>query len=240
MATWNDLIDNVSGELNRDDFQAKAPAGASVGVSQRALNRTLQNMFGKHPFSWRVVATPLPVLLTVNTTLYDLSTIPGGVKFQDIFGVWLDTGDTQSRFLDEKSLQWFVDNWANVDFVAAGLPALYTRLDKYSIRIAPKPNAADTLRVYYTLEHTDITDFTVAITVPDKAQEVLELGMLARLYRHLHEWETATGHYNLYNQELDKLVQEDKDKPDLEFVMQPVQFGVRAPSIDYWKSPFYR
>lgn len=235
MATWNNLIDNVGDELALDTFKT---SGVDVSHTQRFLNRTLQNMYSAHPFSWRVQETPLSVTSIVNQTDYNLSTVTGGVKFQDIFVMFLDDGTSGSREMIEKSLRWYIANFANVAYLGGSTPIYYARIDQYSIRVAPKPSSVSyIMKVYYTLEHADVTVFTDDTNVADKIHEVIELGMLARAYRYLRESEAASRFKLDYEFELDRLILEDKKKPNLIFEMQLFQ-GRRGFSGEYWKSPF--
>lgn len=234
MVTWNSLIDNVGDELALDSYKS---VGADVAVTRRALNRTLQNLFSRHAFSWNVSSVPLSVTLVLNQTQYNLSTVPGGVKFQHIFGIVLDTGDTKTHALIEKTLRWYNNNVSSVVYDAARTPHIYTTLGQFDVKLYPKPNKADKLEVYYTLEHVDLTVFTGAITIPERVQEVLELGILARVYRHLHELDQVTIHYALYKDAVAELIEEDLNRPDLTFTMQPFRSG-RASNIEPWKTPF--
>lgn len=229
MATWDNLIDNVGDELALDNHKS---TGADKAVTQRALNRTLQNLFSKHAFSWNVVADPLVVTLVIDQIQYNLSTVTGGVKFQHIFSIVIDTGDTRSAPLTEKTLKWFNKNRSSVKYDPVGTPHLYTTIGQFDIKVAPKPVLADKLDVYYILEHVDITDFTAVITIPDRVQEVVELGMLARMYRYLHELEQTTVHHILYKDARAELIEEDLNRPDLTFTLQPFRSGAVLTDIE--------
>lgn len=236
MATWNDLINNVGDELALDSFKF---GGSDVTHTQRFLNRTLQNMYAAHAFSWRVVPTPLAVPSVVNQTDYDLSAVSGGVKFQHIFTVFLDDGTSATRKMVEKSLAWYIANYANVAYVGSGTPIYYATVGRYTIRVAPKPSSTSyIITVYYTLEHEDITDFTVETDVANKIHEVIEIGMLARAYRYLRETDGAARFKLDYEFELDRIITEDRKKPNLTFVMQPFRSGGHGFSTEYWKNPF--
>jgi len=238
VATWNDIINNVGDELALDTFKV---GGGDVAHTQRALNRTLQNMFSssRHAFSWRVIETPLTVTSVVNQTDYDLSTVTGGVKFLDLHSAVMDDGTSATRPLVEKTLKWYIRHFANVGTIGSGTPIYYTRVGLYTVRVAPKPSSVtQLLKFYYTLEPQEITVFTATVDIPERALEVLELGILSRLYRFLHESERHIALQNDYKRELVNLVKEDKNNPNLSFVMQPFNTGGHGATTEYWKNPF--
>ena len=235
MATPNDLITAVASELNRSDLDT---AGAQVAASQRAVNDALRDFFNRYAWSWRVVDPAMSVTLTAGTTLYDTST--GGTKIQDIYGVVLDTGDTVTRYLREIPHALYLQRWANVAYLGRTYPEEFARRDVFKLVIAPAPSSSVwTLKVFYSTQFVDITDFTVTISqVPDRCLEVVKLCMLYRLYRWLHEEERAGALYRLSEKAIADLIKEDKAAPALEFNLQPVQLGGSRITVDYWKSPF--
>ena len=225
MPTGNELIDAVAGELNRDDLLS---TGADIAVSQRALNDSLRDILNRYAFSWRV-AEPETVATVVNQTVYTVAST------HDIFAVVFDDGTSSTTTLREISLQRYLDEWGNVDYLGSSSPEVYTRLDQYKIKVAPRPSsAAWNFRIYKTPEFADITTFTNSVTqVTPRAIEVVKLGMLARLYRHLHEFERATGLYSLYESQIEKMIKEDKETPNLTFPYNR-DSGVKG---NYWANP---
>ena len=228
MATWNNIIDNVGDELGLDNYKS---TGADVSTTQRVLNRTLQHILQSHSFTWYISATPQSFNTVAGTTEYTLS------AFLDIIAMYISTGDSQSYAIPEKTLHWYIKHWANVDFVASDKPDVYARLDLYDIKVAPRPDAIYTINVYYTPAITDFATFTANITVPERVQDVLETGMLSRMYRYLHEYDIARELKNDYALALLSLIKEDKDNPNLIFRKQPF-LSAPAYNTQYWKNHF--
>lgn len=237
MATGNALITAVASELNRTDLDT---TGAQVAASQRALNDTLRDFLNRHPFSWRIVQPPLSITTIAGTSVYTLSAAPTSTKIQDIFAVILDTGDLQTRELRMVPHGRFLRDWPNLAYQATNKPIAVTRRDQYAIEVAPRPDTATyTLKVYYSLEFTDITTFTAELSqIPQRATEVVKVGMLMRLYRWLQEWPTAVGMLALYEQQIKSLIDEEKAHPSQEFLIQPVLLTPAIYRVNYWQSPF--
>lgn len=236
MSSANTLIDLVGTRLNRADFKT---GGSEVTASQEALNDTIRDMLKTHNFTWRIIDPPLSVTLVVNQTVYDMSA--AGVDTQDFNSIILNTGSQgTTRGLTELTLKTYLQWFADVDFAAANNPTHYARLDQFKIKLAPKPKTADTLEVYYIRQFTNIVDFAAQIVdIPERAEDVLKLGMEHKLLEVLHEDTRADRKFALYTNALNKLVAEDKSKPNLEHRMRP--FSPRTPFVgEYWKSPFVR
>jgi len=235
MATWNNLIDNVGDELALDSYKS---AGADVAQTQRALNRTLQQLFSGvgHPFAWRIIEAPLVLVPIVGQTDYDLSTIVGGRKVQDIFAAFVHPVGGRAYQITERPLRWFIDHYADVDNAGGGQTQVYTRVGQYTVRLGPKPAAiTDEVKFYISEEFADITTFTDTITLPSNVQEVVELGTLSRLYRFLHEFELARELKAEYEAGVGGLIRTDKNNPNMDFIMEG---SFRQPvSGDYWRIP---
>jgi hypothetical protein len=238
MTTGNQLIDDISAELNRDDL---ASGGSNAAVSQRALNNTLRDILNRYAFSWRVSQSPLAVACIVSpspVSVYDLSAAPTNTKIQDIEEIVLDTGRSDTDTMDERSVRIFLSKWANLDYLGTSTPYEYCRLDKYTIKIAPLPSQAYTMRIYYSPEFTDITVFTGDITqVLPRMMECVTVGMLARLYRWLHEFERYGAILPVYEDLIQKAIKEDKEAPNLTFKLGSGS-PHRTSSVEYWRSPF--
>ena len=237
MATGNGLIAAVAAELNRTDLDV---GGTQVTVSQTALNDALRHLFNRYPFSWRVVDPPLPVTTVAGTSVYDTSAAAyGSIKVHDIYGVVLDTGDLQTRPMTEIPHQQFLRQWANLAYLPQDKPTIYARREQYKIVVAPRPDASTyTLRVFYSLEFVDITTFTADLTqVPQRAIEMVKIGMLARLYRWMQDDDRAIKLYALLEEEEQSMIREDKANPNLSFLMQPMSMGWPL-TVNYWQSPF--
>jgi len=245
MPSGNDLIDAAGDELDRSDLKT---GGANVAVSQRALNNSLRDLFNRYVFSWRVVDPPLTVDLTAGTTLYDLSTISGGKKVQDLYVVYLDTQDLQSRPLEEWPLWRFRREFANLKYLPKTKPTTFTRVDQYKIEIALPPESSTyDLKVYYSEEFADITNFATTLAQgPQRIWEVITVMMLARLKR----WEytaqspessqVVIGAYALAEKMIQDLIKEDKANPNISYIMQGARFGGMPLSLNYWASPFIK
>lgn len=228
-------------ETDRTDLQS---AGANVSVSQGILNDTLRDLLNRYPFTWRVTPTPVTVSANlgggVTGKLYNITAV--APKVMDIYGIILDDGTLSTRLMDEISLNDYIQKWGNIDFLPTGRPVEYTKASETKFLVAPIPqDPTYNFRCYISYQFAEITDFTLAITdVPDRALETLRVGMLCRLYRWLHEWEIAAKLYNLYEQLIKVLIDEDKTAPNLEFRFQEAVFAVRPVGINYWQSPFMK
>lgn len=236
MTTGNQLIDAVSSELNRDDL---ASSGDNKTVSQGALNNTLRDILNRYAFSWRVADSPLTVTCIVSpspVSIYDLSAAPTSTKIQDIAEVVLDTGKSDTDSMDEQHPRIFLERWANLDYLGTSTPKEYCRLGKYSIKIAPLPSQAYNMRIYYSPEFVDITDFTTDVSqVLPRMLEVVNLGLLARLYRWLHEFDRYAALYQIYEGAIGTSIKEDKEAPNLQFKLGQTK---AKPTGDYWTNPF--
>lgn len=244
MAVGNDLITAVADVLQRTDLDT---AGSNVATTKRAVNAAFRDLFNRYAFTWRIVDPPLSVDCVAGTTLYDTSAAAyGSIKLQDIYFCYLDTGDLQSRPLEEWPLWRFRRQYANLAYLPNGKPTIFTRVDQYKIQVALAPESSSyDLKVYYSLEFADITDFTATITqVPQRALEVVQLMMEARLKR----WEFTSASpdagpnvaaaYALAEKAIADLIKEDKAAPNLSFVMQGANIGAKPLDMNYWASPF--
>lgn len=241
--TGNNLIAAVANELNRTDLDT---SGSQVAVTQRALNDAMRDLFNRYAFSWRVVDPPMTITLTAGTTLYDTSS--GGTLLQDLYVVYLDTGDLQTRPLTEWPLWRFRRKFANLAYLPNGWPEWFTRVDQYKVQVAPPPQSSSwSLKAYYSPEFVDITNFAANITqVTPRAFEVVKVMMLARLKR----WEytttsddgtvTLAAAYQLAEKMIQDLIKEDKDNPNISYEMQGANFGGLPLTMSYWASPFVR
>lgn len=234
--TGNALIDACAGELNRDDLKT---TGSSYSESKGLLNDTLRDLFNRYTFSWRVLDPPLSVPAVVSQKLYNISTVESS-GVQDIYAVVLDTGGADSRPLIGLLLKTFLNKWANVDYLGNSRPVHFAKIDKHKFYVAPLPDATYTFKVFYTRMFVDITNFALDIEASDRAMEVIKIGLLARMYRWTHEFQTSSGFFTLFEKKIAELIEQDKLDPSREFEMQPANFGSGPISTDYWKSPFIR
>lgn len=234
MDTGTQFIDAVASELVRDDL---ASSGADKAVSQRALNDTLRDILNRHPFSWRVVYPPISVPCIVGQVEYDIQAL-SSITIQDIFSIIIDTGASDTRPMKEISLIEFTKKWANVSYIGNSTPSRYARIDMYKFVSAPtSSSAAYSFKIYYTPEFVDITVFGNPVTqIIPRMSEVLKLGMLSRLYRHLQEFERAGSLYSIFEAQIKILIQEDKENPNLDFTFSGTSMA--SSGANPWQTPF--
>jgi hypothetical protein len=240
--TGNQLIDRAALEVNRADDLGST--GTNVAQARVYLNDALRTLINRYDWSWRIAATPLGIANVVNQTLYDASAGAGGAKIKDIAGIVLDTGDVATFPMEEISLIRYRREWAHVSYSAAGKPTHYAKVGRYQFLVAPRSESAShTFRVTYWPEFADVTDFTLELTDPSvlanafiapRAEEVVFLGLLRRMFRYTHEWESAREVGRDEELAIATMIAEEKATPNLGFVMQPARFADRPPRGKYW------
>jgi hypothetical protein len=227
--TGTELINAVADELTRSELSA---TGTKATVSQRALNRTIQDFVGRYQFSWRISASPQTLPTVVSQTDYTFST----VKPDLVHALILDTGDMSSDELGQLSPEEFLSRYPNLAYMGASIPCEYAWFGQNTARLAPPPDKVYNLRLYLCAEFTEITDFNAQMTqFPSRALEVVEIGLLMRLHRYLRDWDAFMSMRRDYEGMIKLEIQKDKDNPSLTFVKRGRKLV--GPTGNYWLNP---
>lgn len=250
MPTGNGLIDRAATEVNR--VSDLGSTGTNVGQSKAYLDDAIRTVVNRHDFTWRISPTVLSVANVVTdppTLLYDASSGAGGIKIQDIAAVVLDTAAVDTLPLEEISLARYRRDWANVAYLSATGPTQYAKVGKYSFLVAPPPESAShSFKITYWPEYIPIPDFAKDLFDPallpgsffaPRAEEAVYLGLLMRMYRYTHDWQAAAGIALQGEAEIQTLIKDDRDKPNLNYTMQPFRSDQGSTgSSKYWANPW--
>lgn len=251
MPTGNGLIDRAALEVNRTDDLGSA--GTNVAQAKAYLDDAIRTLVNRHDFTWRIAPTVLSVACVVTsppTVLYDASAGAGGVKIQDIAGIVLDTAASDTAPMEEISLGRYRRDWANVLYESNSKPTHYARVGKYSFLVAPPPQSASySFKITYWPEYVAIPDFTKDLFDPallpgsffaPRAEEAIYLGLLMRMYRYTHDWTSAAGVAAQAEAEIQAVIKDDREKPNLLYTMQPFVAAGAVPTSKYWANPWSR
>lgn len=238
----NNLINAVALDLLRLDLVAY---GVNAGISQRAYNRTIQDIDTRHVWSWRK-GNYLPATSTLVTgdTVADLS---GFIEYpssgiQVIYGISLAFSPTSVGYaVSYLPPQQFQSRYGNVSGQPRGKPAhyWYATLNGSAMRVYWSCPLSNNFycQVEWGSVWPDVTDFTAQVTrLPDRFVELVELGMAARMARFIHAWDVSAGYTAEFERRVAIAIDQDRKTPvDTNYTFEdPTPL---MPIGETWKDP---
>jgi hypothetical protein len=198
-----------------------------------SLNLVVSDVFAMWAFEW-ALNTPTPVPTIGGTSVY---TLPTGMI--EVFDIILDTGAIDTRKLTRLPLRTFKTKWAAQAYLPMDKPYNWCQVNDTQFQVAPTPNSAYDMTLTGTVAPAAISDFALPVTIiPLRDHEVLVYGIAKRGAEAIKDPVLPDLMTKSYVQIINRMIQEDKRMPDVEYQLQPFRASPQAQGTNYWANPF--
>ena len=234
--TGNDVCNRALVELARDGSTVLENGLTLLQELQDALNRIIDDMVIRWPFEFLIPPAPDVISMVVSQSVYDLA--DNSVEVVDIV---MDTGAIDTRKLDGIPLRRFRSKWAAIQYLPRGKPIEWVQINRTQFQVGPAPDAAYTLRINATKRPQPIVNYGLEITVvPGEFHDALVFGTAMRGAGKVQDFTRLPIIATQYESWIKKMIEDDKRRPDMEFVQQPFRAAPPVYDLSYWASPFIR
>ncbi len=190
-------------------------------------------------WEWEELDTDEEVTITITSVPKDDKIITLVTDYRDIYSVRLITGAQtgRSRKLDYIPKRTFDSMFPEPEFDARSEPTLYT-VWKKKLELYRVPEIADTIAVRGMKWATDFSSGAGSAKSDfDRKDDILIYWTVSMVWDHLGEYERAKRFFGIASNMVDKAMDEQETKPDLE--IKPAFEARRSNMVGkYWADPF--
>ena len=200
----------------------------AVNVAKANVNFAYQDICTRNPFSW-LISTG--TITTTAAQAWSVISTAGITDFWKTLSIRQEDGKNLITAISRKEYERYVSD----DSTSTDEPECYC--DEYNDRIYwyHTPDDAYVLPATYWKAVTDITADGDGFSIPAKYQEAITLGAWSRQLQYFNRYAEANAIKVEYEAFLQKMIDEDNDRPDLielqqKHIIGGQDFGPKLPS----------
>lgn len=149
--------------------------------------------------------------------------------------LYLDTGDSQSRKIEYKSLAEFIQMYPRVEQTSSGVPVHRTTYNNMLL-IAPKPSGVWTMNILYTYNPPAIASGQSPVFT-DEFDHIMRSGLRGHAYARIKEYEKSKYNFDLFFTLMEQLSKKQSGEPEKDLMfLQPFRGNVVFTG-EYWADP---
>lgn len=201
----------------------------------QCLDTTCEDITAAWPFEWSV-RTPEPIQAIAGNSGYQLP-----ARIVEVIDIILDTGSIDTRKLIKRPLRTFKTKWAALQYLPFDKPTEWAQVNDTGFLVAPIPDSSlYTMSVTGTLKANEVSLTDGYTFIPVRDHEAIVYGLAMRGAEALRDPALKEDMTKRYGQLIQRMIQEDKRMPDVEYQLAPFRGQPVMFSTAYWANPSVR